>query len=62
MARSAIAADRMLSNGEGDSAFLEDKLATCRFYLEQLVPTVFGLESSVTAGSGVLYEVDLTVA
>ncbi len=62
MARSAIAADRLLTSGEGNSDFLKDKLATCRFYLEQLVPTVFGLEASVTAGSGVLYEVDLTTA
>ena len=61
MAREALAARGMLDTGRGDASFARAKLATTRFYLEQLVPTAAGGAAAVTAGSDVLYEADLTV-
>ena len=60
LARSALAAWRLL-NGEGgsDAAFLEEKIATARFYTEQLLPQVVGLLPAVTAGADLLFQVDL---
>src|SRR5713101_4133132 len=37
-----------------------DKVATTRFYMEQLLPQVHGLLPAVTAGAGPLYQVDLS--
>jgi alkylation response protein AidB-like acyl-CoA dehydrogenase len=50
MARQAIAASQRLSVGSGDTAFLEAKLVTARFYCEQLLPQAAGLLAPVTAG------------
>jgi hypothetical protein len=43
LARSARRANIMLDAGEGNSAFLSAKLATSRFYGEQLLPQAAGL-------------------
>ena len=50
LARSAQAAQRLLDAGEGDRAFLTQKLVTAKFYAEQLLPQAAGLASAVTAG------------
>jgi hypothetical protein len=62
LARSALAARQLVASGQGDKAWLQEKIATARFYAEQLLPQAAGLASAVTAGAGVLYEVDLSGA
>jgi hypothetical protein len=62
MAKQALAAIRHLDAGDGDAAFYEAKLTTARFFCEQLLPAVKGLQGAVEAGYGPLYEIeDLTV-
>jgi hypothetical protein len=51
MDRSARAAERLS---------LDEKIATARFYNEQLLPQVHGLLPAVTAGASPLYQVDLS--
>src|SRR5690606_14817834 len=59
LARSAQAAQRLLDAGEGDAAFLRQKLVTARFYAEQLLPQAGGWAPAVTAGPGDLLAADL---
>ena len=47
MARQALVAQR--HSGDGDDGFLAAKMATARFYCEQLLPQAFGLVPAVTA-------------
>jgi len=56
MAKSAAAAqDELAAGASGDRAeFLEQKIVTATFYLEQLLPSQLGLVSSVTGGSDIL--------
>jgi 3-(methylthio)propanoyl-CoA dehydrogenase len=58
LARSALAARRALDDGEGDAAFLRQKIVTARFYAEQLLPQAAGLAPAVTAGPGDLLAVE----
>jgi len=51
MARSALAAQRLLGDGLGDAEFLEQKIVTARFYCDQILPQVHGLVPAVTAGA-----------
>ena len=63
MARSALAASRLLRNAGGSNAvFLREKIGTARFYTEQLLPQAAGLLPAVTAGAGPLFQVDLSRA
>jgi len=63
MARSALAASRLLSTtGGADAAFLQDKIGTARFYAGQLLPQAAGLLPAVTAGAGPLFQIDLSQA
>ena len=60
LARSALAASRLLRTASGSNAvFLADKIGTARFYAEQLLPQAVGLLPAVTAGAGPLFHVDL---
>jgi alkylation response protein AidB-like acyl-CoA dehydrogenase len=52
LARSALAAQRLLSDGLGDAEFLRQKIVTARFYCDQILPQVHGLVPAVTAGAG----------
>jgi alkylation response protein AidB-like acyl-CoA dehydrogenase len=45
--------------GALDRAFLADKVATARFYCQELLPEAAGLLPAVTAGAAPLYAVDL---
>ena len=56
LARGALAAAERLAAGSGDAGFLEAKLATARFYCEQILPTAAGLAPSVTAPADALFE------
>jgi len=63
MARSALAASRLLPTAGGaDAAFLQDKIGTARFYAGQLLPQAAGLLPAVTAGAGPLFQIDLSRA
>jgi len=59
MARQALAAHDALASG-GDTELLTAKLATARFFAEQLLPMVKGLVGPVTAGFEALYQLDPT--
>ena len=54
MARSAAKAGQLLASGEGDADFLNTKVATCRFYCDQILPQATGLLPAVTSGAGQL--------
>ena len=63
LARSALAASRLLHNrGGSDAVFLQEKIGTARFYAEQLLPQAAGLLPAVTAGAGPLFQIDLSRA
>jgi 3-(methylthio)propanoyl-CoA dehydrogenase len=63
MARSALAASRLLRDAGGsDAIFLREKMGTARFYAGQLLPEAAGLLPAVTAGAGPLFQVDLSHA
>ena len=63
LARSALAASRLLPNAGGSEAiFLREKIGTARFYAEQLLPQSAGLLPAVTAGAGPLFQIDLSRA
>ena len=65
MAKQALAALKHLEDEgltDADQAFSEAKLTTARFFCEQLLPAVKGLQGAVEAGHAALYEIeDLTV-
>ena len=61
LARSALAASRLLPGAEGsDAVFLQEKIGTAHFYAGQLLPQAAGLLPAVTAGAGPLFQVDLS--
>jgi hypothetical protein len=57
MGKAALAARRMLESDEGDADFLRAKIATARFYGEQILPSVIGLIEAVEADSEVLFAI-----
>jgi 3-(methylthio)propanoyl-CoA dehydrogenase len=61
MARSALAASRLLPGvGGSDAVFLREKIGTARFYAGQLLPQAAGLLPAVTAGADPLFRIDLS--
>jgi hypothetical protein len=57
MGKAALAARDMLDSGDGDADFLRAKIATARFYGEQILPSVIGLIEAVEAESDVLFAI-----
>jgi len=57
MARQAVAAAERLAAGEGDAAFLRAKIATARFFAEQMLPQATALLGPVTRGAELLYAI-----
>ena len=55
LARQAVAASERLAAGEGDPAFLKAKIATARFFAEQIVPQGTALLGPVTRGGALLF-------
>ena len=55
LARQAVAASERLAAGEGDPAFLKAKIATARFFAEQVVPQGTALLGPVTRGGAMLF-------
>ena len=58
MARQALAARSELDAGSSDTAYLESKVVTARYYAEQHLPQAGGLVAAVQGGASVLYDVD----
>jgi len=54
MAKAALAAAGYLATGEGDLAFYRAKLATARFYADQLLPQAAAYAETVMAGDAAL--------
>ncbi|TRW18278.1 acyl-CoA dehydrogenase [Glacieibacterium frigidum] len=57
LARQAVAAQARLAAGEGDPAFLKAKIATARFFAEQILPSATALLGPVTRGASALYAI-----
>ncbi len=57
LAKQAVAARTRLAAGEGDRAFLNAKIATARFYAEQMLPSATALLGPVTRGAGTLFAI-----
>jgi alkylation response protein AidB-like acyl-CoA dehydrogenase len=57
LARQALAAHAELADG-GDGPWLAAKIATARFYCEQLLPQAFGLVPAITAHADALFAID----
>jgi acyl-CoA dehydrogenase len=51
LAKGAAAAARRLAAGDGDPGFLRAKLATARFYAENVMPQAAGLTAQVITGA-----------
>ena len=51
MARSLLAAERLLAHGEGDAGFLAAKVATARFYAEHLLSRAPGQRDAIVDGA-----------
>ncbi len=58
LARQALAAQAALAAGTGDAGFLNAKIATARFFAEQLLPQATALAGPVTRGAASLYAID----
>ena len=58
MVRSAQAALRKIGTAGADDDWLRQKVATARYYCEQLLPEAASLEAAASAGSELLYELD----
>ena len=61
LAKAALAARRLLGEELGggfDAEFLRAKIATARFYAENLLPQAGGLLGAVTAGSDDLFAIE----
>jgi len=54
MAKAALAAAGYLEKGEGDQAFYRAKIATARFYADQLLPQAYSYAETVKAGDAAL--------
>ncbi len=57
MARGALAAARALADG-ADDPFLKAKIATARYYAEQILPQAPALKGPATAGAGLTFALD----
>ncbi|MEE9433828.1 MAG: acyl-CoA dehydrogenase [Sphingorhabdus sp.] len=57
MAKQLTAAEAALAEDTGN-AFLKSKVASCRYYLEIIVPEALGLKGSAMAGAELLYMLD----
>src|SRR4030095_7877578 len=56
MGRAALIAHEQLASGKGDAEFLRAKIATARFYAENLLPEADALAQSITVGSDAALE------
>ena len=59
MAKAALAAARRLDAGDGDPHFLQAKIATARFYAEQIMPRAASLMPIIVHGSHSVMSLDV---
>ncbi len=57
-AQAAVAAEKKLEAGEGDTVFLQAKLFTARFYFERLLPRTRSLAVTMLSGADNLMDLD----
>ena len=57
MGKAALAAAARLAQGEGDAAFYRIKIATARFYADQMLPQAAAYAATVTSGDAALREI-----
>ena len=57
LAKQAGLAAQRVSDGEGNPEFMQAKIATANFYLEQLLPEIFGLVDPIKASSDSLFAI-----
>jgi hypothetical protein len=57
LARGALAASRLLAAGASDRAFLERRIVTARFFVEQMLPGAAAQASIAVQGEDLLYAV-----
>lgn len=57
-AQAAVAANRQLEAGQGDTVFLQAKLFTARFYMERLLPRTRSLAVTMLSGADTLMDLD----
>ncbi|MBM3555942.1 MAG: acyl-CoA dehydrogenase [Alphaproteobacteria bacterium] len=55
LAKSALIAKALLAKGGPNAAFLKAKIATARYYAQQILPQAIGLEGPATAGSEMMF-------
>ena len=58
LAKGALAARALLAEPGADARFLNGKIATARFFCEQLLPRALSLQPAATAGAAPLYAID----
>lgn len=58
LAKGALAARTKLDQGERDTAFLEAKIISARFYGEQIISATIGLKASIMAGDALFYAIE----
>jgi len=58
MARAALVAEQRLAGGEGDKGFYAAKIATARFYADQLLVQAPALAATVTSGAAGVMTLD----
>ena len=58
LSKGALAAAETLRAGTEDEAFLRGRIATARFFAEQLLPRVQGLKPAAMAGADLLYALE----
>ena len=61
MARALLSAESRLATGDADTAFLNAKVATARFYAEHLLPRVAAARTAIVEGSASLLAVPAEV-
>ncbi len=57
LARQALVAESQINAGLGDAGFLNAKIATARFFAEQILPQAAALSGPVTRGAAGLYAI-----
>lgn len=58
LAKQAGLAAQKISDGAGNPDFMQTKIATANFYLEQLLPEVYGLSGPIKASSDSLFAIN----
>lgn len=58
LAKQAMIAERRLAGDEGNPTFLQAKIATAKFFIEQILPADVALLGPITAGAASLFDID----